>query len=114
LISIQLFGVFREFGRLKSDRDSAADRPAAVTDESYELTIVGSGLSIQQVSRVENGFRLDRQAKAREVLRYLNTQGRIVNTESSGEWIDCENRRFRRETEDGSHLRTATETSAEL
>jgi hypothetical protein len=100
LKSIQLFGIFREFGRLKSDRDSAADGPAAVADESYELTIVRSGLGIQEVPGVENGFRLHGQTKAREVLRDLNTQRRIVNTESSGKWIDCEDSRFRRETED--------------
>src|SRR6185503_3017468 len=82
---------------LKPDRDSTTNRPSIVTDDRQDLPVLVTRLRVQQVTRVENGFRPNRQSKTRQLLRDLNTQRWIVNTQSSSKRIDCKYGRFRRE-----------------
>src|SRR6185503_3856660 len=99
---------------LKPDRDSTTNRPSIVTDDRQDLSVLVTRLRVQQVTRVENGFRPNRQSKARQLLRDLNTQRWIVNTQSTGERIDRKYGRFRREPEHGSHLCAGAKDSAQL
>jgi hypothetical protein len=65
---------------LKPDRDSTTNRPSIVADEGQDLSVLGTRLRVQQVTRVENGFGPNRQSKTRQLLRDLNTQRGVVNT----------------------------------
>src|SRR5690349_21848727 len=99
---------------LKPDRDSTTNRPSIVTDDGQDLAVLITRLRVQQVARVENGFCPNRQSKTRQLLRDLNTQRWIVNTQSTRKRIDRKYGRFRREPEHGSHLRTTAEHTAQL
>src|SRR6185369_12248266 len=99
---------------LKPDRDSTTNRPSIVTDDRQDLSVIVTRLRVQQVTRVENGFRPNRQSKTRQLLRDLNTQRWIVNTQSTRKRIDRKYGRLRREPQHGSHLRTTAEHTTQL
>src|SRR5678815_3702086 len=99
---------------LKPDRDTTTNRPSIVTDNGQGLTVLITRLRVKQVARVEYGFSSNGQSKTRQLLRDLNTQRWIVNTQSTRKRIDRKHGRFRREAQHGSHLRAGAEHAFQL
>ena len=69
-------------------------------------------MKVHKVTSIDNRLRMKRQTKCWKVLRYLNAQRRVIDTEPAGEWINREHRCFARETKNGTHVCAVTEPRA--
>src|SRR5687767_13706164 len=73
-----------------------------------------SGLKIEKIPRIDNGFCLERQTEGWKALGDKHTQARIINGEAPLERIDSKDGSLRRETEHRFDVRPCLEVSLEL
>src|SRR5205814_1812515 len=76
----------------KPQGDTTAHRPPGRADLGQDFSVIRTGLKVHKVTSIDNRLRMKRQTKCWKVLRYLNAQRRVIDTEPAGEWINREHR----------------------
>src|SRR6476469_6665424 len=89
---------------LEPQRDASSNRTTARAQLRKHFSVVCCRLRIEQISRIKDGLGTDRQAKAGEFLCDLDTERRIVNTQSARKWIDCKNSGVWREAQHSAYV----------
>src|SRR6185295_10768517 len=88
----------------ESNLNSAANGTRGWPNFDHGIAIVDARLKIKKIARIDDCFRPDRQAKRRQVLGDLDTQRRIVNSQTSRERINGEDCRLRRKAKHRLHV----------
>src|SRR4029077_21102707 len=101
-------------GTSEPDQDSTAERATVWTNLQKRSPIIGTGLNVQKISRVDNRLRANRQTERRQILRDLDTERGIVNCQAAGKRIDRKDRRFGREAKYRLHVSASGPVAGQL